>query len=1684
MQEEYYKLKRAEKANEETMRQLTAQLARTEEAAKRAMVSRDPSAKGGAAQRLLDLECELSRVQADRTELEARYMKEHKRAGDFKTKSEELKRRLDTVLRDQRQLVQRVGNAEARRPRNSPLQSSLKSTDTLMSAAHKQLADQQHELDGLRQELSLSKEAQQPHGPSSAQHHVSDSQTQVSAMQALVATYKQQLGSSQHQILSLEQQVTMLTQQQSEAQKRTVKQPNQLIFDEISINGQAVFVDNAAGKVYTRSSSDCTLHQCGLWSKTTGIELFQQPPQISAGLAQLQRYLTADNSKQLQQAFDQFDTDHLGSITMHSLPSLLHSLLPRASENELQFVLSQLVIQDNDRLTLKDLVDWVHASLQASDAIMTAEAAVPQDFQQLRSRIKQRQQELCDLFGVYDNTGKGTLDIRQLTQLLKRLLSGITDSQIRQLVAKLHVEGVQGTVSLQDLFDATRLGAAPKLHSGMHVRSSVNASPAAAKKAAGELQALRHQLALLKQTAQHHAQACSNKDAELIQMRRAVGQLQQDLHRAKQHQLASPAAASGIQHGTEALEAQIRAAWDKANVLKTRFIETKNAFEQLKTQHARVIQELDTKVQGLHEQRMKQLSLERECSRLRQEVGRLAVLQPLLEAERNDRVRLEKENSSLMAKAFAAPNTALLELRGLKTEVYSLRQDKANAELREAEARRKLADLTSWGSRHEGQPAEMMCVQQELAAAHKLVARLKIELDAAHSRLDIFRSWAPVQTSSQARHDLAGLQAFTATGEDHVRRELASLQSAYQTERLEGDKVRQLLAYEETRRCSLEETLDQAHKHAEDKQRNLQDKVAQLQQESTRLEQLAEHSHRQLVLRAGKQTDSQDGSSSEQQHLSASGAHVTDSIEDLADNENIIEVHVIGAELQCATGANFASFVELNFYEHATQATPVIQGRRPQYDTTVQFVVEIDSFLAEHKDSSCLALRLHRSNGYDYEPLGAACIPLPQLLSSLHLGLNSATHSRCQHAQILGKHGEVLGIVEYAAAIYRPIPSMGQAKFMKAQPGHEMGSTESTFSAVTLQHADLPQYTHFVKPPAKQTFAASTASMASQDSTALSAFHGGTIPAEWGADVGQPQEMRLGGVSDEEADRSLSQHEDAHSLIPSGSDDGVHQDKPEEQSAATGNWQQPVAAADLARTTADSVLDKTLGDIADTAVTSAAQAAPSSRRTTVDSVLSTLLKDVADTNPASAESQASASSSRRPSAGTVLDVELGQTAAPGSALLHHPAGAQPSSTRSTTDSVLDKTLLEVESRSCTVSRQPSGVADTPAAPCDSRRHTADSVLDAVLREVTQPDAAAPQPSTSSVTQNGYTRGMQSSAHPTAAGHMQDVLDQPGHRPTVDSVLDDVLADFEEAEQESVDSLLDEVLDEVAGAASRQRTTADSMLDAMLDDVSTSRLPSQESMPRHSHGHRVAETPHLQQGQAQPVSLQDEQGAEGGSIYSSSPPAMLSCAAQPLSVRGHARYVGTDSVEGLQEAPHTQVCCPLPSADPQDWPDLRSHVVICIESLELARPVQQDPAIQSIFVMYNFLPHFCQSAQEQCTEPAAKGRGALHYNHAVAYAVGQDSSYHLAARQEVQSQLHSPEGAVVPVCLVCDRMSEDTAASEDYHQFGFGEISLQAVLEQDRDLQHHQLPMLDAEQHHVGDLTVSVRAVAAFHSMDA
>ena len=55
-----------------TLCSLTVQLARTEEAARRAVMRSDPEARGDTAQSLMDLQAELSRVLGERTSLQAR----------------------------------------------------------------------------------------------------------------------------------------------------------------------------------------------------------------------------------------------------------------------------------------------------------------------------------------------------------------------------------------------------------------------------------------------------------------------------------------------------------------------------------------------------------------------------------------------------------------------------------------------------------------------------------------------------------------------------------------------------------------------------------------------------------------------------------------------------------------------------------------------------------------------------------------------------------------------------------------------------------------------------------------------------------------------------------------------------------------------------------------------------------------------------------------------------------------------------------------------------------------------------------------------------------------------------------------------------------------------------------------------------------------------------------------------------------------------------------------------------------------------------------------------------------------------------------------------------------------------------------------------------------------------------
>lgn len=87
-------------------------LARTEEAAKRAILQHDPSAKRGAAQQLLDLDREVARLTASKLKAQKQAAEKSKLAAELTKTCAQLKKRLRAVLHDQRNLVVQLGIAQ------------------------------------------------------------------------------------------------------------------------------------------------------------------------------------------------------------------------------------------------------------------------------------------------------------------------------------------------------------------------------------------------------------------------------------------------------------------------------------------------------------------------------------------------------------------------------------------------------------------------------------------------------------------------------------------------------------------------------------------------------------------------------------------------------------------------------------------------------------------------------------------------------------------------------------------------------------------------------------------------------------------------------------------------------------------------------------------------------------------------------------------------------------------------------------------------------------------------------------------------------------------------------------------------------------------------------------------------------------------------------------------------------------------------------------------------------------------------------------------------------------------------------------------------------------------------------------------------------------------------------------
>ena len=98
---------------------LVVQLARTEEAGKRAILRYDPSARRGAAQQLLELDREVARLTAAKIKAQKVAAEKSRAAAELSRTCSNLKKRLAAVLHDQRRLIVQLGLSQQKAGHNT-----------------------------------------------------------------------------------------------------------------------------------------------------------------------------------------------------------------------------------------------------------------------------------------------------------------------------------------------------------------------------------------------------------------------------------------------------------------------------------------------------------------------------------------------------------------------------------------------------------------------------------------------------------------------------------------------------------------------------------------------------------------------------------------------------------------------------------------------------------------------------------------------------------------------------------------------------------------------------------------------------------------------------------------------------------------------------------------------------------------------------------------------------------------------------------------------------------------------------------------------------------------------------------------------------------------------------------------------------------------------------------------------------------------------------------------------------------------------------------------------------------------------------------------------------------------------------------------------------------------------------
>ena len=130
-------------------------------------------------------------------------------------------------------------------------------------------------------------------------------------------------------------------------------------------------------------------------------------------------HLTEDKIHEFKEAFEIFDKDHDGYITIKELGEIMKQLGQVPSETELQDMINEVDVDGNGNIDFKEFLGLMARKMRDTDT----------------------EEELIEAFKVFDRDGNGLISGQELRHVMLSLGEKITDEEVEEMIKEADIDG-------------------------------------------------------------------------------------------------------------------------------------------------------------------------------------------------------------------------------------------------------------------------------------------------------------------------------------------------------------------------------------------------------------------------------------------------------------------------------------------------------------------------------------------------------------------------------------------------------------------------------------------------------------------------------------------------------------------------------------------------------------------------------------------------------------------------------------------------------------------------------------------------------------------------------------------------------------------------------------------------------------------------------------------------------------------------------------------------------------------------------------------------------------------------------------------------------------------------------------------------------------------------------------------